>query len=368
MSPLLNAPYEERDLDLVRFRASLTDDKISMVVARSSVASDDELRRMREEMDADDVGLLDIFALRRSVAAWRSGSMGLSLDALDAVVLPPGASRSVNHDFRFVLYVALVVGVSEADIDARVGKTTRNARTAIERDLDSLQRATDVSQLGFVEVHSSYGLGVLRLSRTQSQTDPQWLEGASIIHSGAPIVHSPIDEAAPSVNLASLVVDIADAVDASGVLTGPIDVASLAARWFSEAPSASFVPTHGCLSFTVTTGENDGYVDVFVAELPTDIDPAELAQLATSNDLLDERVEATSRGAVIVLVCPAPFGVGEIDGLENFEDDTESDHDDDATNESLSADGRSDSPHRGPSLSELLAVADQVLAREVTIV
>jgi hypothetical protein len=367
VSPLLGAPYEDRDLDLVRFQPTPIDDQISMVVVRSSVASDDELDRMRAEMDADDVALLDIFATRRSVAAWRSNSISLALEALDATILPPGMSRSPNHDFRFVLYMANMVGVSDTEVDARIEKTTKNARTALERALDSIGRATDMSQIGYVEVKTSHGLGVLHLSRSQAQTDAQWLIGASIIHSGSPIVHSSVDDIAPSVNLASLAVDIADAVDVTGVPTGPINVASLAAQWFSESPSASFVPTHGCLNFSVATnGVDDGYIDIFVAELPEDIDPSELAQLATSNDLLDERIVATSRGAVLVVMCPAPFDSDDsIEFPEDSGDDADVDLDTDtgADDEVSSAVDTAS----GPTLADLLAIAEVVLKREVTV-
>ena len=359
MTPILDASYEDRDLDYVRFRPSPTDDRIAMTVTRSTIAERDELIQMRMDMDEYDDDLLDIFTLRRIVAARRSNSMSLALEAFDAAILPGPPWRTKESDFRLPIFVALSLGVVESQIITRVDRAAPVVQAAVTRDLETMSRVSDISMVGAIEVQTSHGLGLLNLPRSAVSADNMWLAGASIIHSGSPIVHSNSDEA-PSVNLASVTVDIADAVDAAGFITGPIAVSALAALWFSENPSATFVPTYGCLGFTVST-QSDAhvFVDVTVAELPPDIDADELAQLATSNDMLDERAMATSRGSTLVLVTPAPlysedFARGDVlDGADTDGDD------EDHIEEDVSA------PTSAISLQDLVTIAQGVLGQEI---
>lgn len=359
MSPILDASYEDRDLDYVRFRPSPTDDRIAMTVTRSTIADRDELIQMRTDMDEYDDDLLDIFTLRRIVAALRSNSMSLALEAFDAAILPGPPWRTKESDFRLPIFVALSLGVEESEIVARADRAAPVVQAAVSRDLETMSRVSDMSMVGAIEVQSSHGLGVLHLPRSAVSADNMWLAGASIIHSGSPIVHSTSDEA-PSVNLAALTVDIADAVDAAGMITGPIAVSALAALWFSENPSATFVPTHGCLGFTVATESHANvFVDITVAELPMDIDAGELAQLAISNDMLDERAMATSRGSTLVLVTPAPLYSEDLVG-DNALGDEDPDEDGEEHAEAEVA-----APAGAISLQDLVTIAQGVLVREI---
>lgn len=358
MPPILDASYEDRDLDYVRFRPSPTDDRIAMTVTRSTIAERDELIQMRMDMDEYDDDLLDIFTLRRIVAARRSNSMSLALEAFDAAILPGPPWRTKGSDFRLPIYVALSLGVDESQIVTRTDRAAPIVQAAVSRDLETMSRVSDISMVGAIEVQTSHGLGLLHLPRNAVGADNMWLAGASIIHSGSPIVHSTSDEA-PSVNLAAVTVDIADAVDAAGMITGPIAISALAALWFSESPSATFVPTHGCLGFTVATKRDANvFVDITVAELPPDIDADELAQLAISNDMLDERALATSRGSTLVLVTPAPLYSEEFVRGDVLDDDDDGD-DEDHTEAGVAA------PTGAISLQDLVTIANGVLEQEI---
>jgi hypothetical protein len=299
--------YNERDLDLVRFRPSTVDDAVAAYVTRFTVADEDERARVRQSIDRTDVDTLWSFSQRRSVAAWRTHSIPLALEAIDARCVTEYLSAQTRSDARFALYVAREIGATDDLIFSRVELfATRTLLHDLDRDLDALSRVTELSQVGYVDVQTSHGLGVLPV--TPLAADPA-SSGASAftLWRTAPILHSAGAPFAPTINVVAIAADLADRCDAASLSTGAIVMTPLAAQWFTENPSMTFIPTLGCVSFVVATSpDGTDVVEVYVSELPEETDATELATMATANDLLTERVVATARGRVLVLLAPEP--------------------------------------------------------------
>ena len=269
LSPFAGLTYDARDEDLVRYRSHSTDDTLSLSV-RSIFDSLDERRGdVRRAMTEQDDELVVLFARRRALSARRESSLRCVSDALDAYAL---LSREDDVPweswFKATLFIGRDLGLDLEEARQRFasGATPGLARRA-DVAFDALARISEISQCHVVEVSTTYGTG---LFETTVVRDPGVKSWGGI--TGIPVsLGQYAVRYAPRTNLAQLCVDVADALDATGlVITSPLHQDQLVAATFDLVESGSYLDSLGCLGFYADGLEGEPTFSVVVGEVASE--------------------------------------------------------------------------------------------------
>jgi hypothetical protein len=301
-------PYDVSAGELVRYKPNVNDDAVGAIVRAVSNLVPDERRQFRRALADGESDTVRLFAMRRTLQARRSASLGLVTESLNAfALLPHNADVPWESWLKASLFVARTQG---GDLDllrsnfADVASEDTLARFDVADE--SMSRVEDLAQCHMVETTTTYGTGFLETLVFRNSATfgvfgaPNRLKDNEISYQ-------------PTTNLAQLAVNLADAFDATlSIVTGPIGQDQLAASSFSMAVAGSYVATSGCLSFVADVEHEGGSFTAFVAEL---IDE-DAATLATSAINTDEQWAVYDQQRLIVLTPQPEFDDDKTDVLD----------------------------------------------------
>ena len=298
LSPFAGLSYANRDDDLVRFVDTSIDESLSTTV-RSIFDSLDERRRdVRQALTEVECDVLVLFARRRAVTALRLGSARALSDALDAYAL---LAREYDVPweswFKATLLIGRGLGLDLADAQRRFrdGATERSAQRA-DVAFDAMARIDQLPQCHVIEVHSTYGPGLIETTVVRDQGVKSWggITGQPVLLGQYQVQY------APTTNLAQLAVTIADALDGSGdVVCSSIRQDQLVAATFDLVTPGSYLDSLGCLNFFADAVSGRPSFSVHVAEVAPDVfDAEELAEVA---DAIEEQSSFAAGPCVVVL-------------------------------------------------------------------
>ncbi|MCU1362517.1 MAG: hypothetical protein JWM55_345 [Acidimicrobiaceae bacterium] len=265
-------PYGVLAGELVRFRPDANDDSVGALVRSAAILDPRERLEFRRALSEEDADTLRLFAMRRTLQARRSASLGLIVEAVSAYALLPQKDVPWESWLKATLFVARSLG-ENLDLLRTNFLDVASERSSDRFDIaqGSLQRIDELQQCHVVEVATTYGTGFLEtLVFRSSPTFGVFGAPSRLGDNEVPYQ--------PTTNLAQLAVTLADAFDATDALTtGPIGQDQLAASSFSMAVAGSYIATSGCLSFVVD--EAGAAFTAFLAELLDD-NGSELASAA----------------------------------------------------------------------------------------
>jgi len=291
--------YRDVDEDFIRFRDDPVDDALKSIVTSVVVSDDADRDRFRRALGPDEVETLRLYAKRRIVQSRRRSSVNLVDDAIEALALLPETS-DVPWDtwLKAGLLGARSLGRDIETIAVRFGEIASDqAAERFDVAFDAMSRVETLEQCFITEVSTTYGTGFIE---TLVHRDTK----ATGAFYGAPRQADDIVPFAPSTNLAQLAASLADAYDATDHLhTGAIAQDQLAGMSFSQQVSGAFLATTGCLSFYADSAQDNMSFRVFVAELPDDVDVAELASGAE----LEDQAVCFDDTRLILLLAPPNF-------------------------------------------------------------
>lgn len=277
MEELSAHPYDVSAGELVRFRVDANDDSVGALVRSASILNPKERLEFRRSLSEEETDTLRLFAMRRTLQARRSASLGLVVEATSALALLPQKDVPWETWLKATLFVARSLG-ENLDLLRTNFLDVASERSSERFDIaqESMQRVDDLSQCHIVEVTTTYGTGFLEtLVFRNSPTFGVFGAPSRLGDNEVPYE--------PTFNLAQLAVTLADAFDAThAVTTGPIGQDQLAASSFSMAVAGSYIPTSGCLSFVADEVGGTSFT-AFVAELLDDGAPT-LASSAIDTD------------------------------------------------------------------------------------
>jgi len=307
LSPFAGLRYDDHDDDLVRFRESSIDEKFSATVRSLFDALDDRREEVRSELDDEECDLLLLFARRRAVSARRGGSLRSISDALDAYALLPEENTVPWESwFKATLFIGRDLGLDLDDAHQRfVGGAAEQTAQRADVAFDALARIESLVQCHVIEVDTSYGVGLIETTMVRDQNSRSW-GGLT----GQPVTLGQYQvEFAPTTNLAQTTVTIADALDASGLVTcTSIRQDQLVGATFNLVTSGSYLESLGCLGFFADGVDDQPTFAVVVAEVGSEdhfdvhYDALDLAQeLADAADEIEDQSALAQGPCVIVL-------------------------------------------------------------------
>ena len=270
-------PYDVRAGELVRFRVDTNDDSVGALVRSASILDPRERVEFRRALSEEESDTLRLFAMRRTLQARRSASLGLIGEAVSAFALLPQKDVPWESWLKASLFVARSLGENLDLLRTNfLDVASERSRERFDIAQESMQRVDDLSQCHVVEVTTTYGTGFLEtLVFRSSPTFGVFGAPSRLGDNEVPYQ--------PTTNLAQLAVTLADAFDAAqSVTTGPIGQDQLAASSFSMAVPGSYIATSGCLSFVADEVGGMSFT-AFVAELLDDDAPT-LASSAIDTD------------------------------------------------------------------------------------
>jgi len=279
-------PYDVSAGELVRFRIDVNDDSVGALVRTASTLDPRERVEFRRALSEEEIDTLRLFAMRRTLQARRSASLSLIVEATSSFALLPQKDVPWESWLKATLFVARSLG-ENLDLLRTNFLDVASERSSDRFDIaqESMKRIDDLSQCHIVEVTTTYGTGFLEtLVFRNSATFGVFGAPNRLGDNEVPYQ--------PATNLAQLAVTLADAFDATHVVTtGPIGQDQLAASSFAMAVPGSYIATSGCLSFVADESDGTSFT-AFVAELLDDDAPA-LASSAIDTDgqsaLFDQR-------------------------------------------------------------------------------
>jgi hypothetical protein len=315
-SPFAGLAYDPRADDLVRYDDLALDDQLSHLV-RSIIDSLDEHRDdARARLSEDDRDLLAVFARRRVLHARRATSPRSLSDALDAYSLMP-----LEYDvpweswFKGSLLIGREIGLDLVGAEDRfVRRATATSASRARVAFDAMARIDTLAQCHVIEVSTSYGPGLLESTVVRDQGVASW-GGIT----GQPVSLGQFQVAyAPTTNLAQLTVDVADALEASGLVTcSSIRQDQLVGATFDLVTAGSYVESLGCLHFFADSLTDATSFSVHVAEVgDEEHDGVRFAAADLSRELADAADEieeqcALAAGPCVVVLSALPTFDGE---------------------------------------------------------
>lgn len=309
-SRLAAHPYARASGDLVRYRDDPDDDALAEVVRAATAEEGIGSEVARHGLGADATDTLALFAMRRVLQARRRSSLGAAFEALDAFALRPPQDVPWDSWVKGALFAARDLGGDPEQLTRRFDEVASAAGAkAFGVALDAMERVDELSQCRLIELHTDYGVGLIETLLFRDSPTYGFY--------GAPSIGAHQVGYAPASNLAALTVRLADALDSTGrVVTGPISQDQLAATLVSRTTAGSYVTTNGCLSFVATGTDGGPSFSVFVAELPEEVDVAELARGATTTE--DQSAIFDAQRLIVVSAQPR---FDDVDEDEDFDDD-----------------------------------------------
>lgn len=311
LSPFAGLDYEPTDDDLVRFRDTRVDGQMSNIVRSIADSLEGHRDDVRRAFHDDDVDTLRLFARRRLLTALRTRASRGTDDALDAYAL---MVSETDVPWETWFKATLVVARSlDADLDllrARFDEVApprcaQRAHVAFE----AVSRVEHLNQCHVIEVTTHYGAGLLEATVVREANDPTW-GGITAI----PVSLGQYQVGyAPSVNLAQVAVECADALEVvPGVTCSSIRQEQLVATTFDLVTAGSYVDSLGCLGLFVDVAPSGPHFALNVAEVGSEdydgvhYDAGDLAQeLAEAADALEEQA-AMAWGACVIVLSALP--------------------------------------------------------------
>lgn len=289
--------YDFTAADFVRLPAEPVDDVVAGIVRAVTAEGSSGCTEFRQRQSEEEEATLLLFAMRRTTQGLRASSLGPLYEALDGFALVASPHDIPwNSWFKTALFLMRSLGADPGVITRRFAEVA-NDDLAQRYDIamEAMDRVVSLDQCLMVQVSTTHGAGLVEILVFHDTTT----KGPY----SAPSLGSNRIEYRPTTNLAQLTTSLADAIDASGTLrTGPIGQDQLAATLFSLTTKGSYVASLGCLSFTGENASNGSSFTTFVAELPDDADPTELAAAACAGD----EQAAIYSGQRLIVVSPQP--------------------------------------------------------------
>ena len=271
--------------DFVRFELDRSDDRVADLVVAAELYDSDARAQLRTLLSSDAHDTLLLFAQRRVLSGRRTANQHHFRQALSAWSLLPTVS-AVPWTTWFL--AALLLGDFALDttlVTLFEGPSTPGG-TRCQTLQRSLRKGGSLAQCHLIEVTTSYGVGMIELPLPRDVPATGWLD--------VPLIDRDDALYAPTMNLAQLAVDVADAFDqVPAVNTSSIQFSLL------STGTSPFVRTLGCLHFCAESNQTTW--DVFVAQLESE---AGVWQLE-SNLTVDEGV-ALGHGTAMVLIMAQP--------------------------------------------------------------
>ena len=276
--------------DLVRFVPDVADDRVADIVQSTELFDEASRRELRALISQEARATLRHLGRRRVVLGERTSNVSYFHQALSAFSLLPTVD-DIPWRTWFVGAVLLGDYASDPDLVSLFeGPFTAGGErcASIQK---SLKDGGSLAHCHLARVDTTYGAGMFSLPTPEDLPGRGWTN---------PIQH---DDAlyAPTVNLAQITVDAADAFDeVHGTRTSSIDFVQLADG------ATGMTKNRGCLHFTATMP--DQTLDVSVAEMMTVDDAGDFRSSFTF-----EEAHVVTEGAVVVLFMEQP----------SFDDDDE---------------------------------------------
>jgi hypothetical protein len=271
------------DGEFVRFVSDVGDDRVAEIVQSTELFDEVSRRELRTLITDEAKWSLLRLGRRRVVLGERTSNVSYFHQALSAFSLLPTVD-DIPWRTWFVGAVLLGDYANDPDIVSLFeGPFTAGGErcASIQR---SLKNGGALAHCHLARVDTSYGVGMIELPTPEVVTGRSWTN---------PIQH---DDAlyAPTINLAQITVDAADAFDQiDGTRTSIIDFVQLADG------ATGMARNRGCLHFTAMMP--DETLDVSVAEMMTAAEASDFRASFTS----DEAYVVTN-GAVVVLFMEQP--------------------------------------------------------------
>ncbi len=285
------------DDDLVRFRPDSQDERVADLVDAAELYDGDARAMLRTVLSSDAHDTLLRFAQRRVLSGQRATNRKHFRQALSAWSLLPTVG-----DVPWTTWFLAALLLGDFAFDATLATLFEGSSTPGGTRCETLQRSLmkggSLAQCHIVEVTTSYGVGMIELPLPRDVPAMGWLD--------IPLIDRDDALYAPTINLAQLTVDVADAFDQmSAVHTTSIQFSLL------STGTSPFVRTLGCLHFCADS--KDSTWDVFVAQLESEED----VLLLTSNLTSDEGA-AVGHGSAVVLIMAQP-NFSDIDAVPAFD-------------------------------------------------
>ncbi len=318
--------YSPRDRDLLRFVDSELDDRVRQCVAQLATVGPEVLATVieRDSLAADTVAL---FAERQTLRALRSGSMGAAMDAFQGRLV---AARDPFEQWRqgvlFSCFAATSLGALDDSLqNVAAGFQDESLENIVADVLDNLTRVHTLRDVGRVEVHSHYGLGVLHVQLVK----PERLSGGLFMYPAAPILVRSADQKFDSDSeLAELAIAISDSIELQPSLkVGAVQISEFPGDVLITAGLREHVAARTCLAMIVDDESAQRSVfQCFVAEmLESDAVDAVLDAIDSSAGA-DGYFGASGVGRFLVLLFDLPdfdADFGEFESDEGSDDDVD---------------------------------------------
>jgi len=342
LSPFADVRYELRDDDLVRFRASDLDDRLSLTVRSLADGLDQRRDDVRVYWDEETHDTLSLFARRRLLTALRDQSSRAIEDAFDAYALMPRENDVPWESwFKATAFVARQLGVDVAQAQDRFREVATVAcANRADVAFDALARIDYLGQCHVFEVSTTYGPGLVETTVVRDQGAKSWggITGMPVSLGQYAVGY------APTTNLAQMAATIADALDATDeVSCSSIRQDQLVGATFDLVTSGSYVESLGCLSFFADAIGEGPSIAVSVAEIGDEehydvIYEAEglAEELAEAADSLTDQVALVVGPCVVVLSLVPDFEA--FDDEVPFDDDADDGADDEAEDDESETD------------------------------
>lgn len=271
--------------DLVRFRPDRRDERVADLVDAAQLYDAGARARLRTLLSRDAHDTLRRFAQRRVLSGRRTANQKHFRQALSAWSLLPTVG-----DVPWTTWFLAALLLGDFALDSTLVTLFEGSSTPGGTRCQTLQRSLmkggSLSQCHLVEVTTSYGVGMIELPLPRDVPATGWLD--------VPLIDRDDALYTPTMNLAQLAVDVANAFDhMTAVHTTSIQFSLL------STGTSPFVRTLGCLHFCAESG--DSTWDVFVAQLESEAD----VQRLESNLSRDEGV-AVGHGSTVVLIMAQP--------------------------------------------------------------
>jgi hypothetical protein len=269
--------------ELVRFVPDDGDDRVADIVQSTELFDEQSRCDLRTLITDEAKGSLRRLARRRVVLGERTSNVSYFHQALSAFSLLPTVD-DIPWRTWFVGAVLLGAYANDPDIVALFeGPFTAGGErcSAIQK---SLKNGGTLAHCHLARLETNYGVGMIALPTPEVVNSRSW---------NNPIEH---DDAlyAPTINLAQIAVDAADAFDKmDGTRTSVVDFAQLADG------ATGMVRNRGCLHFSA-----------MMPDVTLDVSVAEMMNVEDANDFCSsfdsDGAYVTSEGAVVLLFMEQP--------------------------------------------------------------
>ena len=270
--------------DFVRFRPDDADNRVADLVQSAELYDDVVRADLRGLLTNEAKDTLYLFGQRRVLLGRRTSNVSYYHQALAAFSLLPEV-RDIPWITWFLAALILGEYANDPDVVALFGGPATEGGMRCQELQNSLENGGSLSQCHLREVETTYGQGIIELPL------PHDLPGH---WSRPPMIGRDDAVYAPTINLAQLAVEVADALDRlEGTRTTALEFS------FLSTGTTTSIGTLGCLHCCAIKGNNA--IDVYVAELESESDAKQFVAHLSDDDGFVVR-----NGAELVLFSSQP--------------------------------------------------------------